>query len=236
MTDEPGLRERKKLATRRALCDAALKLALDDGVAALTPDRIAEQADVSPRTFRNYFSSKEEAIVAGLRDRAHEVADNLRRRPADEPIWESLRAVLVPSLESGIAGHDLMNLLGLIRCHHALLAEHLTSFEDLGRQLAEVIAERTGTDATRDVYPRLLADASGIAVKTSLTLWATGATGRSLADIFGEALDLLSRGLPPPTPAGGEVRTGLPADHSACGKVRTGMPADHSGDTGPPAA
>lgn len=219
MNDEPGLRERKKLATRRALCDAALKLALDEGVAALTPDRIAEEVDVSPRTFRNYFSSKEEAIVAGLQDRAHEVADNLRRRPAGEPIWDSLRAVLVPSLESGIAGHDLMNLLGLIRCHHALLAEHLTSFEDLGRQLAEVIAERTGTDASRDVYPRLLADASGIAVKTSLSLWATGATGRSLADIFGEALDLLSSGLPLPAPA-----------------RRTGMPADHSGDTGPPAA
>jgi AcrR family transcriptional regulator len=209
MTDEPGLRERKKLATRRALCDAALKLALDEGVATLTPERIAEEVHVSPRTFRNYFSSKEEAIVAGLRDRAHEVADNLRRRPADESIWDSLRAVLLPSVETGMPGHDLMNLLGLIRCHHALLAEHLTGFEDLSRRMAEVIAERTGTDVQRDVYPRLLADASGIALKTSLGLWATGSTGRSLADIFGEALDLLSRGLPIPAPA-------------------------HSADTGPP--
>lgn len=219
MNDELGLRERKKLATRRALCDAALKLALDDGIATLTPERIAEEVHVSPRTFRNYFSSKEEAIVAGLQDRAHEVADDLRRRPADEPIWDSLRAVLMPSLETGMPGHDLMNLLGLIRCHHALLAEHLAGFEDLSRQLAEAIAERTGTDADRDVYPRLLADTSGIALKTSLDLWATGATGRGLADIFGEALDLLSRGLPRPAP----VHTHATA-------------ADHSGDTGPPAA
>lgn len=208
MTDELGLRERKKLATRRALCDAALKLALDEGVAALTPERIAEQVHVSPRTFRNYFSSKEEAIVAGLQDRAHEVAANLRRRPADEPIWESLRAVLLPSLEVGLPGRDLMNLLGLIRCHHALLAEHLTRFEGLSRQLAEVIAERTGTDAERDVYPRLLADVSGIALKTSLSLWATGSTGRSLDDIFGETLDLLSQGLPQPGAAPAEAGSG----------------------------
>jgi AcrR family transcriptional regulator len=212
MTDELGLRERKKLATRQALCDAALKLALDEGVATLTPERIAEEVHVSPRTFRNYFSSKEEAIVAGLQDRAHEVADHLRNRPADEPIWESLRAVLVPALETGMPGHDLMALLGLIRCHHALLAEHLTSFEGLSRQMAEVIAERTGTDVNRDLFPRLLADASGIALKTSLAFWATGTTGRSLADIFGEALDLLSRGLP------------LPASTP-----------EHSADTGPPA-
>jgi AcrR family transcriptional regulator len=208
MTDELGLRERKKLATRRALCDAALKLALDEGVATLTPERIAEEVHVSPRTFRNYFSSKEEAIVAGLQDRAHEVADNLRRRPAGEPIWESLRAVLLPSLEVGMPGRDLMNLLGLIRCHHALLAEHLTRFEGLSRQLAEVIAERTGTDADRDVYPRLLADVAGTAVKTSLSLWATGTTGRSLDDIFGETLDLLSRGLPRPGVAPAETGSG----------------------------
>lgn len=198
MTDELGLRERKKLATRQALCDAALKLALDEGVATLTPERIAEAVHVSPRTFRNYFSSKEEAIVAGLRGRASAVADDLRARPADEPIWESLKAVLLPSLESEIPGHDLKSLMGLIRCHHALLAEHLASVESLSRQLAEVIAERTGTDAEHDIYPRLLADASGIALKTSLGLWATGATGRTLPDIFGEAIDLLSRGVPAP--------------------------------------
>jgi hypothetical protein len=101
-----------------------------------------------------------------------------------------------------------MQLLGLIRCHHALLAEHLTGFEDLSRRLAEVIAERTGTDVHRDVYPRLLADVSGIAVKTSLSLWATGTTGRSLADILEEALDLLGRGLPPPPAAPPEAGPG----------------------------
>jgi hypothetical protein len=91
-----------------------------------------------------------------------------------------------------------MLLMTMVRCHHALLAQHLTTFEGMGRQLAQVIAERTGTDAETDLYPRLLADVAGIAVKTSMQLWSQDDTDRPLADILGEAFDLLSRGLPVP--------------------------------------
>jgi AcrR family transcriptional regulator len=198
MTDELGLREQKKLATRRALSGAALRLAIDSGIEDLTPDRIAEAVNVSPRTFRNYFSSKEEAIVFGLHERASNIAAALRARPADEPVWESLRVVLTQTAPDALSGRQLMLLMTMVRCHHALLAQHLTTFEGMGRQLAQVIAERTGTDAETDLYPRLLADVAGIAVKTSMQLWSQDDTDRPLADILGEAFDLLSRGLPVP--------------------------------------
>jgi AcrR family transcriptional regulator len=61
--DTPGLRERKRLATRRAILLAAVQVVLDKGLDATTVDEIARVADVSPRTFFNYFSSKEDAIV-----------------------------------------------------------------------------------------------------------------------------------------------------------------------------
>lgn len=60
---EPGLRERKRLATRRAILLAAIQVVREKGLEATTVDEIARIADVSPRTFFNYFSSKEEAIV-----------------------------------------------------------------------------------------------------------------------------------------------------------------------------
>jgi AcrR family transcriptional regulator len=60
---EPGLRERKRLATRRAILLAALQLVSERGLEATTVDEISRVADVSPRTFFNYFPSKEEALA-----------------------------------------------------------------------------------------------------------------------------------------------------------------------------
>ncbi|ROP64246.1 TetR/AcrR family transcriptional regulator [Curtobacterium sp. PhB115] len=60
---EPGLRERKRRATRLAIQQAALRIATEDGLGAVTVDEISRRADVSPRTFFNYFPNKEQAIL-----------------------------------------------------------------------------------------------------------------------------------------------------------------------------
>lgn len=58
-----GLREIKKARTRASLARAALQLVAEDGLQATTVEAIAARADVSPRTFFNYFDSKDEAVV-----------------------------------------------------------------------------------------------------------------------------------------------------------------------------
>lgn len=63
-SSEPeGLRERKKRERGQALRQAALDLALENGYANVTVEDICERCGVSRRTFFNYFSSKEEALL-----------------------------------------------------------------------------------------------------------------------------------------------------------------------------
>lgn len=67
-----GLREAKKARTRADLARAALLLAAEEGLHGTTVEAIAARAGVSPRTFFNYFDSKDEAVV-------HLGADRFRR-------------------------------------------------------------------------------------------------------------------------------------------------------------
>jgi AcrR family transcriptional regulator len=77
----PGWRERKKLATRHALSSAALHLAMERGPENVTIEDITARADVSLRTFRNYFASKYEAICAITADRARHIGRRRLGRP-----------------------------------------------------------------------------------------------------------------------------------------------------------
>src|ERR1700712_5144937 len=59
-----GLRERKKIRTRAAIRDNAMRLFREQGYTATTVDQIAEAADVSPSTFFRYFPNKEAVVLA----------------------------------------------------------------------------------------------------------------------------------------------------------------------------
>ena len=198
-TSELGLRDRKKLAMRAALSHTAWRLMVEKGLDAVTPETIAEAADVSSRTFRNYFASREEAILDGLIHQGTSLVSAFRARPAGEPVWDSMMHVLSGVL-SGIVGerNDITMLMRAIRDDPGMQAQHLVTYERTNRILAEVLAERTGTDIARDLAPRLLAAAASLALRTSIELWAEGVTDVALPDLVRESLALLRAGLPLP--------------------------------------
>jgi AcrR family transcriptional regulator len=63
---EPGLRERKRRATRRSIQLSVLRLTAEHGLDQVTIDDISRDAGVSPRTFFNYFPTKEDSLAGDL--------------------------------------------------------------------------------------------------------------------------------------------------------------------------
>src|SRR4051812_40660621 len=59
------MRERKNRRTRAAIVRAAAELTLEEGYAATTIPRIAERADVSPRTVSTWFPAKDDILLGG---------------------------------------------------------------------------------------------------------------------------------------------------------------------------
>jgi AcrR family transcriptional regulator len=166
--DNGGMRERKKLATREALSAAALRLALEHGPQNVRVDDIAEAAGVSPRTYNNYFSSREQAIMVGLAaERGARVAAALRARPVDEPLEHAVVGALVEQYSDD--GEPDPDALALITSAPALQAEFLDTIAAIERPLAEAIAARTGADG--ELGPEVRAAAVSAAARVAAQRW-----------------------------------------------------------------
>ena len=194
-----GLRERKKLATRTALHEAALRLVAEHGLDAVSIDDIADRADVSPRTFFNYFSSKDDAVLGLDPEAPAQQATAFLARPADETAVQALRVVARSQAGEMAADTELWPLrLKVIDSTPALLARLAAAFGEGERVLSAAIAERTGTRAGADAYPTLLAGVAGVAMRTALHRWLASDFTAALPDLLDEAWDLLAAGLPAP--------------------------------------
>jgi AcrR family transcriptional regulator len=191
--ESSGLRERKKLATRDALSAAALRLALERGPDNVRVDDIAEAAGVSPRTYNNYFSSREQAIVAAVTaERASRVAAALRARPAGEPLAEAVVEAVVEQYAAEPPGEALT----MITSSPRLRREYVEATGAIRLPLESAIADRLG--ATDTLAPAVLAAAVSAAARVALAHWIRASdigngflvvsTQRPLPDLLREAL------------------------------------------------
>ncbi|OKL54158.1 hypothetical protein BSZ39_05730 [Bowdeniella nasicola] len=90
MTACEGRREENKRRTRAALHEAAIRLVAERGLDEVTTAQIAEAAEVSPRTFFNYFPTKDDALTGADPDRAAAAAEKLRSLPEHLDPWTML--------------------------------------------------------------------------------------------------------------------------------------------------
>ena len=183
-----GLRERKKAATRQALHDAAVQLAVAQGFERVTVEAIADAASVSRRTFSNYFAGKEEALLYGDESRTGRLLELVRTRPPAEPAWAALtRGAEELYRELGEPDPEWVARHTLIRRHPALVARQLAAYAEMERELAAEVAARSPDPATA-LRARLMAATFLGALRVATHVWLDGPDGPALAEVVREAL------------------------------------------------
>ncbi|MDJ0334276.1 TetR/AcrR family transcriptional regulator [Salinibacterium sp. G-O1] len=196
-TATPGLRERKRLATRRAIQLAVLDLVVERGLDGVTVDEISRVADVSPRTFFNYFASKEEALLG-----------NPPELPSGGQVEEFVNGGTPGSFLDDItrllisAGESITNDVEMMQRRHALLKQYphlfamrMATMRKFEEQVAAVIARRLGADdPTLAADPirlgeraRLITLVSFGAMRHAWTCWANGESPAKLSERLTEA-------------------------------------------------
>jgi AcrR family transcriptional regulator len=88
-----GLRQRKKELVRTTIQKVALRLFSERGYEETTVEQIADAAGVSPASVYRYYRSKEDLVVTDEYDPI--IIQSLLERPADEPLIESVRAMML---------------------------------------------------------------------------------------------------------------------------------------------
>ena len=190
-----GRREQKKRDTRQTIRNAALDLAIENGLENLTVEAIAQTAGVSPRTFFNYFPSKEDALVTQAAESSEQVRRLLLARPAHESPMTALHHALLESDYFGTDPVDRDRLLArqrLTQQHPSLMAHHLGKVAMLERSFADALAERMDVTIDKDMHPELLAAIAMSAIRVAVRRWVVQGSD-SLYELLDEAFHRLER-------------------------------------------
>jgi AcrR family transcriptional regulator len=150
-TAGPGLRERKKQATRAHIAAVATLLFAEQGFEATTIAQIAERAEVAKMTVTNYFPLKEDLLF----DRAPEIiallADAVAGRAAGTTPAEAAHEVYRRRLDErwpalGFIGHEFART---VEASPALRTRERTMMLEQEDALAEVLVGEARANGDR---------------------------------------------------------------------------------------
>ncbi|NVM94475.1 TetR family transcriptional regulator [Arthrobacter wenxiniae] len=156
----PGLRARKREATRSAITSAARRFTADHGLSGFTIEQLCEDVGISRRTFFNYFPSKEDAIVGHLLDEfpaealAAFAAGGSTEAGAERGPHGLTTTLLRDLFALTVAMADQMDftrenvraLIEVMKVEPQLMIKMMGSAEAREHEFADIIAQREGLD------------------------------------------------------------------------------------------
>jgi AcrR family transcriptional regulator len=176
-----GLRDRKRAETRTRIEAAATFLVLRDGLDETTIEAISARADISPRTFFNYFDSKDSAIL-GLQQ--HEVTDEMLAEhvsttAADGVIATVVRLVVTVMGSPAAAATVHRDRLEIMRRHPEVVSSQFARLNERATRLTRTVEQILASHPDFSADPDLTASAQvvlalcGSAVRGATGAWAT---------------------------------------------------------------
>lgn len=166
------MRERRKAETWLAIHEAAANLALERGLENATVEATAEAAGISPRTFFNYFATKDDAVL-GIRAPRLDPA-LLDGFSLDGDVLGQVTRLLLAVFRSALDGADRMRRHELIAKYPHLARrrkEVTVEAEELVRQaLTEMLARNPAWSAgidghSVDAVARMLVMLAGVPLR-----------------------------------------------------------------------
>ncbi|TQF68374.1 TetR family transcriptional regulator [Rhodococcus spelaei] len=181
------LRERKRLRTRRALADAALRLFTEKGFAATTVEELVDVAEVSRSTFFRAFPTKEAVAVEAETELWAAYLDALTAHDLAGPMLAALRDILTGVVAELPDDWDVRYVATrkLVLTAPSLLGHVEYTRSGMETQVAQRISDKLALPGG-DLRPRVLAE-------LTTTAWSIAGRGWVAADASGGRADLLER-------------------------------------------
>jgi len=167
------IRERTRRLAQTELTMVAQDLFLEHGYDETTVDQIAAAAGMSKRTFFRYFPSKDDLVIGKYDLFGDRMAEALDARPADEPVWESLRRVFDITLDyvqddGQRARNDAME--HIVQSTPQLTARYLEKLQRVQALLIGRVAQRLALSAT-DPRPAAIVAAAFACMHAARASW-----------------------------------------------------------------
>lgn len=151
MTSDEGLRARKQRETREAIHRIAVRNALAEGPDSVTVAAISAEANVSTRTFFNYFPTKEDAMLGfhdALPTEAELAAFVAHERESGDLLEDVVALMREVFSASPIDGKIMHERRALIQKYPQLMQRQMSRVFAVEQRIADAVALRMRASAT----------------------------------------------------------------------------------------
>jgi AcrR family transcriptional regulator len=150
-----SLRDRRRAELLSQIQLTAHQLFAERGFEAVTTEDIASAAGISISTYFRHAPTKEDLLVAPVRQAVAEMVASYSARPPDESAAEALIHLFVENTRDKTPQNLEYWEQAIVAAPHLLSESALISENDYD-QLIELVAARMGVDAATDTRPLLL--------------------------------------------------------------------------------